>query len=94
MLKASVFAGSPFIDNGMGEWHYDSPKCSGVLLHTSRTAGCAGQGVNDSYTANDRFNIAISNGTKGIVPAHNNLSESNDLCYPGGGDCSFEFFLR
>lgn len=92
MLKASVYPGSPYIDLGMGTWNYDVAKCSGVLLHTSRTAGCAGQGANDNYASNDMFNIAFEGGGSAIVPYHNNLG--NELCYSGKGDCSFEFFLR
>ena len=92
MLKASVYPNSPYIDLGMGTWNYDAPKCSGVLLHTSRTAGCAGQGANDNYATNDMFNIAFDGGGSAIVPYHNNLG--NELCYPGKGDCSFEFYLR
>lgn len=92
MLKASVYPGSPFIDNGLGTWNYDTPRCSGTLLHTSRTAGCSGPGANDNYDSHDMFNIAINGGSEGIVPYHNNMG--NELCHNGKGDCSFEFFLR
>lgn len=94
MLIAPAYAGSPFLDVGMGEWNYDVARCSGTLLHTSRTAGCSGQGANDNYSTNDSFNIAFLGGGSGIVPYHKNLTAGNDLCYSGKGDCSFGFYLR
>jgi len=93
MLKAPVYTGSPFIDNGLGEWNYDVARCTGVLRHTSRTAGCTGQNANDNYNHADMFNIAFNGGNEAIVPYYNNNS-GGELCYSGKGDCSFEFFLR
>ncbi|WP_408098952.1 fibrinogen-like YCDxxxxGGGW domain-containing protein [Peredibacter sp. HCB2-198] len=92
MLKAPAYGGSPYIDVGLGLWEYDNARCTGTLLHTSRTAGCAGQGGNDNYSTADMFNIAFEGGAQAIVPNWNNTG--NELCYSGKGDCSFEFFLR
>lgn len=92
MLKAPAYAGSPYIDVGLGQWEYDNARCAGTLLHTSRTAGCAGQGGNDNFNGADMFNIAFESGAQAIVPNWNNTG--NELCYSGKGDCSFEFFLR
>lgn len=92
MLKAPAYQAAPFIDNGLGKWDYNTARCAGTLLHTSRTAGCAGQGANDNFSTNDSFNIAFNGGGSAIVPYHNNLG--SELCYSGKGDCSFEFFLR
>lgn len=91
MLSAPSFAGSLFIENGLGIWQYDTVKCTGTLRHTSRTAGCAGQSTNDHYDSADMYNISI-NGNEGIVPSWNN--SGNELCYPGQGSCAFEFYLR
>ncbi|MCM2348964.1 MAG: hypothetical protein NDI69_03015 [Bacteriovoracaceae bacterium] len=93
MLIASAYTGSPFIDIGMGTWDYNTTRCTGTLLHTSRTAGCAGQGGNDNYNTADMFNIAINGGVNAIVPYYNNVS-GVELCYSGKGDCSLEFYLR
>lgn len=92
MLKAAAYTGSPFIDTGFGTWNYDTTKCTGTLLHTSRTAGCAGQNANDNYNSSDMYNISFDGGLNGIVPVYNNAG--NELCYTGKGDCSFEFYLR
>lgn len=92
MLKAAVYPGSPFIETGFGTWNYDTAKCSGTLLHTSRTAGCAGQNANDNFDTSDMFNISFNGGLNAIVPYYNNAG--NELCYTGKGDCSFEFYLR
>ena len=92
MFKSASYVGSPIIDTGFGTWNYDTAKCTGTLLHTSRTAGCAGQGGNDNYNGADMFNIAFDGGANAIVPNWNNTG--NELCYSGKGDCSFEFYLR
>jgi hypothetical protein len=92
MFKSASYAGSPIFENGFGTWNYDVAKCTGNLLHTSRTAGCAAQGGNDNYNGADMFNIAFNAGSNAIVPNWNNTG--NELCYSGKGDCSFEFFLR
>lgn len=92
MLKAPAYAGSPFVDTGFGTWNYDSTKCTGTLLHTSRTAGCAGQNANDNYNSSDMYNISFDGGLNGIVPVYNNAG--SELCYTGKGDCNFEFYLR
>lgn len=93
MFKSSAYAGSPIIDIGMGLWDYNTARCTGTLLHTSRTAGCAGQGGNDNFDGADMLNIAFNNGTNAIVPHWNN-NGGTELCYSGKGDCSFEFYLR
>lgn len=92
MLKAPSYQAAPFIDVGLGRWEYDTARCAGTLVHTSRTAGCAGQNANDNYDSADRFNIGVFGGQEGIVPNWNNTG--NELCYSGKGDCSFEFYLR
>jgi len=92
MLKAPAYPGSPYIETGFGVWNYNVTKCSGTLYHTSRTAGCAGQGANDNWDTSDMFNIGINGGNWAIVPYYNNAG--NELCYAGYGDCSLEFFLR
>jgi hypothetical protein len=92
MFKAPSYAGSPFIDVGMGEWNYDVPRCTGTLLHTARTSGCPGPGGNDNYDTYDRFNLSFNNGLNAIVP--NYFNSGNELCYSGRGNCAFEFFLR
>ncbi len=92
MFKAPSYAGSPFIDVGMGEWNYDVPRCTGTLLHTARTSGCPGPGGNDNYDTADRFNLSFNNGSSAIVP--NYFNSGNELCYSGRGNCAFEFFLR
>lgn len=92
MLKAPSYSATPYIDLGMGPWDYDVTRCSGTLLHTSRTAGCGTPGGNDNYDTSDRFNIAIHGGSHAIVPYYK--SQGNELCYSGKGDCSFEFYLR
>jgi len=92
MLKAPDYVGSPFKDEGMGVWDYNVARCSGTLLHTSRTAGCGVPGGNDDYLTADSLNIAINGGANAIVPYYNN--QGYELCYSGKGDCSFEFYLR
>jgi hypothetical protein len=92
MLVAPSYPGSPYIDNSMGLWQYDTPRCAGVLFHTSRTAGCPGQAANDGYAAEDSFNVAIEGGAQAIVPSYKNMAY--ELCYPGRGDCQLEFYLR
>ena len=92
MFKSASYVGSPIVDTGFGTWNYDTAKCTGTLLHTSRTAGCAGQSGNDNYNGADMFNIAFDGGANAIVPNWNNTG--NELCYSGKGDCSFEFYLR
>lgn len=92
MLMAPTYAGSPYIDNTTGIWQYDTPRCSGTLLHTGRAAGCSGQGANDNYNAHDLFNIAFEGGAGAIVPNYPNYS--GELCYPGHGSCDWEFYLR
>jgi hypothetical protein len=89
MLISSVYSATPLIDNGFGKWSYDTVKCTGNLMHTSRTAGCT-QAANDNWSTVDRFNIAIVN--KGIVPSY--LAAGNELCYSGYGWCNFEFYLK
>ena len=93
MLKAPVYVGSPFIDVGMGVWDYNVARCSGTLLHTSRTAGCGVPGGNDDYATSDALNIAFNGGSNALVPYYNNHM-GPELCYNGKGDCSFEFYLR
>ena len=90
MLVAAAYVGSPFIDTGFGVWNYDVAKCAGTLLHTSRTAGCAGQNANDNFSTSDMLNVAISAGAEGIVPAY----RATEVCYSGKGNCNFEFYLR
>ncbi len=92
MLKAPSYPSSPFVDTGFGTWNYDVAKCTGTLLHTSRTAGCAGQNGNDNYDSADMFNISMNGGLNAIVPYYNNAG--NELCYSGYGDCNLEFYLR
>lgn len=92
MLKAPSYPSTPYIENGLGKWDYDYVKCSGTLKHTSRTAGCPGQPANDEYSTNDAFNIAVENSDYAIVPGYKTYG--GELCYPGRGDCHFEFFLR
>jgi hypothetical protein len=92
MLKAPAYPGSPYIESGFGTWNYDVTKCSGTLFHSSRTAGCAGQGANDNYDTSDMFNVAFNGGNWALVPYYNN--SGNELCYSGYGDCNIEFFLR
>lgn len=92
MLVAPAYPSSPFVDTGFGTWNYDATKCTGTLLHTSRIAGCTGQGGNDNYDGADMFNISFNAGTNAIVPHWNN--SGNELCYNGYGDCSLEFYLR
>ncbi|MDD2917281.1 MAG: fibrinogen-like YCDxxxxGGGW domain-containing protein, partial [Candidatus Gracilibacteria bacterium] len=89
MLKSLVYSSTPIIENSMGNWDYDVTKCSGNLMHTSRTAGCI-QSANDNWNSSDRFNIAIGN--IGIVPYY--LFGGHELCYSGKGWCDFEFYLR
>ncbi len=86
MLMAPSYGGSPYIDNSTGIWQYDTPRCSGTLLHTERAAGCLGQ------NAHDQFNIAFEGGAGAIVPNYPNYS--GELCYPGNGSCNWEFYLR
>ena len=89
MLKAPAYQVLPFFELGMGVWDYDVVKCSGTLLHTSRTAGCdVTQTANHIWSGKHKFNIAILGGIEGIVPAN------VELCFNGKGSCNFEFFLR
>ncbi|MEK2646827.1 fibrinogen-like YCDxxxxGGGW domain-containing protein [Bdellovibrio sp. BCCA] len=90
MLIAPAYTGSPFIDNGLGQWNYNSTRCAGTLRHTSRTAGCAGQTANDNYNSSDQFNISVNSGNEGIVPGY----IATELCYSGKGWCNFGFYLR
>ena len=92
LLIAPAYPGSPFIDNSTGQWSYDTPRCSGVLRHSSRSAGCPGQNANDGYTAEDQLNIAVENGNLGIVPGYKTMGV--ELCHAGLGDCHLEFYLR
>lgn len=92
MLVAPAYTNSPYIDVGMGLWNYDVARCSGTLLHTSRTAGCTGQSGNDHYSTADMLNIAFDGGANSLVPNYNNGGA--ELCYNGKGDCSFDFYLR
>lgn len=92
MLYAPAYPGSPYIENGMGQWDYDSAKCSGTFVHSARTYGCPGQAANDEYNSNDAFNIGLHDGSQAIVPGYK--TNGGELCYPGHGDCHFEFFLR
>ncbi len=90
LISPSYNAGTAIIDNGFGIWDYNNTKCTGSLFHTSRTAGCTGQNANDNFDGADAFNIAISSGNEGIVPAY----KATEVCYSGKGSCSFQFFLR
>lgn len=92
MLISSPYSASPIVETGIGQWNYNTTKCSGTLRHTSRTAGCPGQNANDDFSGADRFNIGISNGQVGIVPGW--LNAGNELCYSGAGWCSFYFYIR
>lgn len=38
MLKSAAYSVTPLIDNGFGKWDYNVTKCTGNLMHTSRTA--------------------------------------------------------
>ena len=87
-ISPSYNGGAPIIDLGVGPWNYYAEKCTGNLRHTSRTAGCPGQGANDEWSTSDAFNISIINGTEGIVPSY------PEKCYSGKGNCSFYFYLR
>lgn len=93
MLVAAAYAGSPFVETGLGIWTYDVAKCAGTLRHTSRTAGCAGQNANDNWDTADMFNVAINSGNEGIVPRYRNAG-GGEVCYTGKGNCTFEFYLR
>ncbi|NDK09004.1 hypothetical protein EOM39_07250, partial [Candidatus Gracilibacteria bacterium] len=88
MLKSSVYSANPIIDLGTGNWDYDNTDCAG-LGHTSRTAGCAGHGGNDSWSSTDKYNIAIYPiAATAIAPYY------TELCRAGKGNCNFEFYLR
>lgn len=89
-VSPSYNGGAPIIDTNVGPWDYNVAKCAGNLRHTSRTAGCAGQGANDQWDGVDAFNLTFTNGTEGIVPAHSAI----EVCYSGKGSCSFQFYLR
>ncbi len=89
-ISPSYNGGAAYIENGFGLWNYDETKCTGVLRHTSRTAGCSGQNANDNWDGADAFNIAVESGNEGIVPAY----KATEVCYNGKGSCSFKFFLR
>ena len=82
--------GAAYVDTGFGLWNYDVEKCTGVLRHTSRTAGCAGQNANDNYNSSDQFNIGLEGGNEGIVPAY----KATEVCYSGKGSFNFKFFSR
>lgn len=90
MLKSSVYSSSNIIEKSFGKWNYDTPKCTGILNHSGRYAGCIGQNANDDYTSSDRFNISI--GQEGIVPYY--LNYGYELCYQNKGWCNFEFYLK
>jgi hypothetical protein len=94
MLVASAYgaAYNPLIETNIGQWNYNSAKCTGTFRHTSRTVGCSGQSANDNYDSSDRFNISFDNGNQGIVPYW--LMSGNELCYSGKGWCTFQVYLR
>lgn len=92
MLIAPAYAGSPFVETGMGVWNYDVAKCTGTLRHTSRTAGCAGQVGNDNFDGVDMLNVAFNAGAEEIAPSYRN--NGGELCYNGKGSCNFEFYVR
>ncbi|UOF01337.1 fibrinogen-like YCDxxxxGGGW domain-containing protein [Bdellovibrio reynosensis] len=90
-ISPSYNGGAAYIDLAGGNWNYNNTKCTGVLRHTSRTAGCAGQNANDGYNGADAFNIAVEAGMEGIVPSY----KATEVCYSGKGNaCSFKFYLR
>ena len=37
MLKSTAYNSTPIIENNFGRWDYDNVKCTGSLLHTSRS---------------------------------------------------------
>ena len=89
-ISPSYNGGTPYIDLAGGTWDYDNAKCTGVLRHTSRTAGCAGQSGNDNFDGADAFNISMEGGNQSIVPAY----KATEVCYSGKGSCTFKFYLR
>ena len=38
MLKSAGYSSTPIIENNFGPWDYNVTKCTGSLLHSSRTA--------------------------------------------------------
>lgn len=93
MLSVNGYVGTPFIDNGLGTWDYDQPRCSGTLVHSGRNAGCPGQNGNDDYQSADRFNIGVYGGSEALVPNWR-FHGGPEVCYSGKGSCDFEFYLR
>lgn len=89
-VSPSYNGGVAYIDIGFGLWDYNTPKCTGPIYHSGRTAGCTGQNANDNFDTVDAFNIAINSGNEAIVPAY----KATEVCYNGKGSCSFKFFLR
>lgn len=106
MLVSAAYSAKPIIEKSFGTWGYTSPKCTGVLRHTGRDAGCMElpAGANDEFQTSDRFNLAIDARiltllppyteivTAGIAPYY--LNTGRELCYPNLGWCDFEFYLR
>ena len=77
---------------GFGKWDYNYLKDTGNLRHTSRTQGASGQAANDGFSGSDKYNIAVNDGSEGIVPQY--LHDGVELAYPDHGWANFSFYLR